>query len=277
MEIKKIILNGCSYTHGCDITFKQNNIEPFTNFFEASKGWSTEQWNEFNSVNLTGRLKQLFKCDDVVNLALPGFSNEYIASKTIEYINDNWESIDPETTIVMIGWTEFCRTVIYTEKGCFNYSFPLVDQYLEVFRNEYPKTKDLTRRIRFLKNAELIAQYYDEDMIVTNTDYFRHVNLILMLQYYLKSKGLRYVFWNSLINFPRMNFNNDEHPVQYNGIEKLIDWSSWPSSGTKEDYERSWEELIRANPNFRTESSHPSEEATMMWAARLFHFVNDGY
>ena len=27
MEVKKIILNGCSYTHGCDITFKENNIK----------------------------------------------------------------------------------------------------------------------------------------------------------------------------------------------------------------------------------------------------------
>jgi hypothetical protein len=277
MEVKKIILNGCSYTHGCDITFKQNNIEPFSNFFAVSKDWTKEQWDEFNSVNLSGRLKELFKCDDIVTLALPGFSNEYIASKTIEYIEENWSSIDPENTIVMIGWTEFCRTVMYSEKGCFNYSLPLVERYLEVFSMEQPKTKDLSRRVRFLKNIEPLSEYYEEDTVVTNTDYFRHVNLILMLQFYLKSKGLKYVFWNSLINFPRMEFTKEDHPVQYSSIENLIDWSGWLPHGTKECYEIDWESLIRANPALRTESSHPSAEATLMWAERLFNFVNDGY
>jgi hypothetical protein len=277
MEVKKIILNGCSYTHGCDITFKQNNIEPFSNFFAVSKEWTKEQWDEFNSVNLSGILKELFKCDDIVTLALPGFSNEYIASKTIDYIEDNWESIDPKTTVVMIGWTEFCRTVIYNEKGCFNYSIPLIDKYLKVFNMEYPKSADLQHRIKFLKNIQPLEQYYVDDTVSTNTDYFRHINLILMLQFYLKSKGLNYVFWNSLINFPRMEFNKEEHPVQYNGIENLVDWSKWLSDGTKADYERSWEELIRANPDYRTESSHPNAEASLMWAERLFNFVNDGY
>jgi hypothetical protein len=277
MKVKKIILNGCSYTHGCDITFKENNIKPFSNFFEVTKKWNEQQWEKFNSVNLGGRLSKLFNCNDVVNIALPGFSNEYIASKTIDYIEDNWESIDPETTVVMIGWTEFCRTVIYNEKGCFNYSIPLIDKYLKVFDMEYPKSADLQHRIKFLKNIQPLEQYYVDDTVSTNTDYFRHINLILMLQFYLKSKGLNYVFWNSLINFPRMEFNKHEHPVQYNGIENLVDWSKWLSDGTKADYERSWEELIRPNEAYKTESSHPSAEATLMWAERLFNFVNDGY
>ena len=277
MEVKKIILNGCSYTHGCDITFKENNIKPFSNFFEVSKHWNEQQWEKFNSVNLSGRLSKLFNCNDIVNLALPGFSNEYIASKTIDYIEDNWESIDPETTVVMIGWTEFCRTVIYNEQGCFNYSIPLIDKYLKVFNEEYPKSADLQHRIKFLKNIQPLEQYYVDDTVSTTTDYFRHINLILMLQFYLKSKGLNYVFWNSLINFPRMEFNKHEHPVQYNGIEHLVDWSSWPPHGTKEGYEINWEELIRSNSDYRTESSHPSAEATLLWATRLFNFVNDGY
>lgn len=277
MKVKKIILNGCSYTHGCDITFKENNIKPFSNFFEVTKKWNEQQWEKFNSVNLGGRLSKLFNCNDVVNIALPGFSNEYIASKTIDYIEDNWESIDPETTVVMIGWTEFCRTVIYNEKGCFNYSIPLIDKYLKVFDMEYPKSADLQHRIKFLKNIQPLEQYYVDDTVSTNTDYFRHINLILMLQFYLKSKGLNYVFWNSLINFPRMEFNKHEHPVQYNGIENLVDWSKWLSDGTKADYERSWEELILPNEAYRTESSHPSAEATLMWAERVFNFVNDGY
>ena len=277
MKVKKIILNGCSYTHGCDITFKENNIKPFSNFFEVTKKWNEQQWEKFNSVNLGGRLSKLFNCNDVVNIALPGFSNEYIASKTIDYIEDNWESIDPETTVVMIGWTEFCRTVIYNEKGCFNYSIPLIDKYLKVFDMEYPKSADLQHRIKFLKNIQPLEQYYVDDTVSTNTDYFRHINLILMLQFYLKSKGLNYVFWNSLINFPRMEFNKHEHPVQYNGIENLVDWSKWLLDGTKADYERSLEELIRSNEAYRTESSHPSAEATLMWAERVFNFVNDGY
>ena len=167
MEVKKIILNGCSYTHGGDITFKENNIVPFTNFFEVSKHWNEQQWEQFNSVNLSGRLKKLFKCDDIVTLALPGFSNEYIASKTIDYIEENWSSIDPETTIVMIGWTEFCRTVIYSENGCFNYSVPYIEAYLNVLRQESPKSKDLTSRIRFLKKIEPLSEYYEEDTVVS--------------------------------------------------------------------------------------------------------------
>jgi hypothetical protein len=277
MEIKKIILNGCSYTHGCDITFKENNIKPFTNFFKVSKGWNEHHWEKFNSVNLSGRLKKLFNCNDVVNLALPGFSNEYIASRTMDYIETNWKSIDPTTTIVMIGWTEFCRTVIYNETGCFNYSIPLIENYLKVFSRESPKSKDLLARIKFLENIKPLGDYYNNDTIATNTDYFRHVNLILMLQYYLKSKGINYVFWNSLINFPRMEFKKEEHPVQYNGIENLVDWSKWPPHGTRECYEIYWESLVRSNPDYRTESSHPSAEASLMWAERLFNFVNDGY
>ena len=277
MEVKKIILNGCSYVHGHDITFKENNIKPFTHFYEVSQHWNSQQWDKFNSVNLSGRLKKLFNCDDVTNLALAGFSNEYIASKTIDYIETNWESIDPETTLIMIGWTEFCRTMIYNERGCFSYSVPYIENYLEIFSKEQPKSKELLSRIKFLENIKPLGDYYNNEIIATTTDYFRHVNLILMLQFYLKNKGLRYVFWNSLINWPRVTFDKDKHLVQYSGIENLIDWNSWAMNGTKDDYERSWEELIRPNEAYKTESFHPSAEATLMWAEKLFNFVNDYY
>jgi hypothetical protein len=275
MEVKKIILNGCSFVHGYDITYAQNNIEPFSNFFAVSKDWTKEQWDEFNSVNLSGRLQKLFKCDNVVNLALSGFSNEYIASKTIDYIESNWESIDPKTTLIMIGWTEFCRTVVYNENSCVNYSVPHIENYLKIFEKEYPKNRDLQYRINFLKNIQSLEEYYINDAVTTTTDYFRHINLILMLQFYLKSKGLQYVFWNSLVNFPRLEFNKNEHPVQYNEIENLVDWSRWMSNGVKADYERSWEELIRPNEVYRTESCHPNAEATLMWAEKIFNFIND--
>jgi hypothetical protein len=277
MEVKKIILNGCSYVHGHDITFKENNIKPFTAFHEVSKQWNKVQWDKFNSVNLNGRLKKLFNCNDITNLARPGFSNEYIASKTIDYIENNWESIDPKTTIIMIGWTEFCRTVVYNEHGFFNYSIPYREQYLKVFNEEHPKSRNLLDRIKFLENIKPLEDYYNNDIISTNTDYFRHVNLILMLQFYLKSKGLRYVFWNSLINFPRVTFDKVKHPVEYNSIENLIDWSSWAMNGTKDDYETNWEQLIRANSDYRTESCHPNAEATLMWAEKIFNFVNSYY
>jgi hypothetical protein len=53
---------------------------------------------------------------------------------------------------------------MYSEKGCFNYSLPLVERYLKVFSMEQPKTKDLSRRVRFLKNIEPLSEYYEEDL-----------------------------------------------------------------------------------------------------------------
>lgn len=278
MEVKKIILNGCSYTHGCDVTFEQNNIRPFTNFYEASKSWSPTQWEEFNSARLSGRLEHLFNCE-TVNLALAGFSNEYIASKTIDYIESNWESIDPSSTVVMIGWTEFCRTVIYTDNlGCLNYSLPYALEYLDVFSKEFPKNKQLENCTQFLLELRpLTNRYLKPDTLVSTTDYFRHINLMLMLQFYLQKKGLKYVFWNSLKNWPRMEFDKGQHPVLYSGIEDLVDWSSWEGLGTKESYERSWEELIRSNPKYMTGSCHPSAEGITLMANRLFRFVTDRY
>jgi hypothetical protein len=72
-----------------------------------------------------------------------------------------------------------------------------------------------------------------------------------------------------------LEFNKNEHPVQYNEIENLVDWSRWMSNGVKADYERSWEELIRPNEVYRTESCHPNAEATLMWAEKIFNFIND--
>lgn len=267
MEIKKIILNGCSYTHGADLTFEKYKVPKFNNFFEVSEKWSKDQWDEFNSFNLAGQLKSSLGCKEVVNLALPGYSNEYIASKTIDYIEQNWKDIDPKTTLVMIGWTEFCRTQIVSESmGIFNFSIPFIDSYINVFTEEHPKTKSLLERLKLLKRLDPLREYYISDVYCTTTDYFRHINLILMLQFYLQSKGLNFLFWNSLINCPRMPFKDSNNPVTYSNIENLVDWSKWSPNFNKNSYERSWEEMIRKDLKYRTFSSHPSIEGVRIWA-----------
>lgn len=267
MEIKKIILNGCSYTHGCDLTFEKNKIPRNSNFFEVTKSWTKSQLKEFNSLNLGGRLSESLECKDIINLARPGFSNEYISSSTIDYIETNWDTIDPQTTLILIGWTDFCRTVIYTETlGAFHYSFPLVDSYIDNFLKEEKKTQDILKRIKFLKTLDPLQQYYLNDVYCTNTDYYRHINLILMLQFYLNSKGLKYIFWNSLINLPRMSLNQRENLILYRNIENIVDWSRWAPDFNKESYEKSWEELIINDQKYLTYTSHPSVMGVQLWA-----------
>lgn len=278
MNFKKIILNGCSFTHGCDIIYAKYNIPPFTNFHYATKNWNMSIWDEFNDAQLGGRLKPLLNCDDIVNLAHPGYSNEYIASETINYIERNIENLDLNNTLVLIGWTEFCRTVIYTDSiGPFNYSVPFVDQYLQAFSQENPRTPILEKRIEFLDRIKHLTSIYEEEILASTTDYFRHVNLILMLQFYLKSKNIKYIFWNSLINYPKVTYYKDEHLVRYYQIEDLIDWSKWAPGKNKGSYNYSWQSFMDVDKKYLTASAHPSIEATQMWAELLHKVIKDTY
>ena len=278
MKIEKIILNGCSFVHGFDITYEKNNIEKHSRFDEVTKAWSKDLWDDFNSVRISGQLKKLLDCDNIENLAKPGYSNEYIASKTIDYINSNLSKINPKTTIVMIGWTDFCRTVLYSEKyHAFHYSLPYIENYLKIVADQKPKTPKIIDYLKLLKKFEPISQEYFNDVLCTTTDYYRHINLILMLQFYLELRGIKYIFWNNLLNAPRVTFYNKYYPVEYKDIENQVDWSNWAPDFNKESYDKSWEEIILNDKVYQTASAHPSEEGVKVWAEKLANLVKTKY
>lgn len=57
MEVKKIIISGCSFVHGFDLCYEKHGLAPHTNWPYAEKNMTSTQMKEFEELRLSGRLK----------------------------------------------------------------------------------------------------------------------------------------------------------------------------------------------------------------------------
>jgi hypothetical protein len=276
MNVKKIIINGCSFVHGFDLCFERHGIHPYANWLSANNQMTIDQQLEFESIRLSGRLRDILGCD-VTNLSYSGESNEYIANRTINYINDNIDTLDTESTLVILGWTEPERLPFYLKDNKLNVCISLVKSYIQVAEREQPQTTHSIERADNYKNFLGLQELWNNHDTMPYTTYFRHLSLVYMTQLYLESKNIKYCFFNSLRSWPLKEGYIDKLGPHAENYDNLINWNSWYPNKNITSYDWNWDEDMEKHSIQKTATSHPSVQAVDIFSQSLKEFITKNY
>lgn len=136
-----------------------------------------------------------------LNAALPGGSNSRIIRTTILWV-ENWliSEKDPAELFVLINWTGNDRLEVMHQ----NETYPLLVHDLD--SEEYQKIPPMVRR------------YYESYLgAVDNRDMIALQNILLM-ESYLKSKNINYLFLNAIESWPTNLIQNRK--LIYDALDK---------------------------------------------------------
>jgi hypothetical protein len=164
-----LFTNGCSHTAGAEIEYEMQGA-----CYE--KAW-------------THHLSNILKCESI-NLSMSGGSSDRIVRTTIEYFlkKQSETDFDPKQYFVIIAWPGLFRTEIYGENYDENW------QTLVIGNDEDYK-----------KQFDIYLYAYYKAWTIQAKPYPQTINFyhnILLLQYFLVSNGLKYLFWNASTTIP---------------------------------------------------------------------------
>lgn len=274
MKIKKIIISGCSFIHGDDICHKKFNIPAWSPLI--IENLTEEQKEYFENVRISGQLKKQIDCE-VVNLGLCGATNSQIVNSIFEYISNNESSLDPDSTLIIVGWTESGRYQFFLNNGIyFGASITQINNYIEAFakQSDVKYSKERKKFIKFLEKISVIEQVFLENSAMAHFLKIHHLELINLLQMYLEKSKFNYLFFNSFGHFP-IN-KNDRDPGFI--FEKFVNWKNWFPYADERSYDYSWyNTTIWNNKDLHTETYHPSELAVEKFAEELASFIRKKY
>ena len=164
-----IIANGCSHTAGAEIEFKMQG-----QCYE--KAWPYHLSNNF-------------ACDSI-NLSFSGASADRVVRTTIEYFlkKQSETDFDPKQYFVVIAWPGLYRTEI--NNGGFDGGW----QPLVVGNDKTYKKQLDTFSYAYYKAWTIFAKEQSQTI-----SYFHN---ILLLQYFLASNKIKYLFWSASATTP---------------------------------------------------------------------------
>ena len=272
MKIENIIISGCSFVHGFDLCYKRFNIHPRTTWPAAEKIMTEDQMKIFNEKRLPGRLKEIFKCN-VIDRSWSGENNDYIANSLINCINENKDNLDPETTLVIAGWTSADRLPFFIEPNTRGLSVEIsqIQSYVNITEIETPQTQGTKQRLEIFKSLLGIQELWEKYDSMPYTTYWRHTSIAFLLQQYLENHKYKYCFFNSLPHWP---FRHAQSPTI--GYDHLIDWKNWYPYKNKESYDWNWDLHTRKHNEY-TETLHPTEDAVNRFSKGLSTFIKNNY
>lgn len=270
MTIENIILTGCSFVHGDDVCYEKYNIPSFTSILDVIPKWNSDQKKYFEEVRLSGQLSKFLNCN-VINIAESGSSNYNISTQLINFLDKN--KFNKEKTIVLVGWTENDRQDFYiNDFGRLTVAIQRVDNFIYVFNRRY----DLYKRPEDLTTLELIKKYlvvhgklYKENTAMNHLTYRQHLQQIKLTELAIESEGYKYIFWNSLPQFPLDPRLNIKEPKIEN-----IKWKNWFPFFDITSYQYSWDHQIRKTQLY-TPSFHPNEQAIKLFALDLANAIKN--
>lgn len=175
--MKKIMLiAGCSHAAGSEID-----------------GIEDSPYNRDNSFG--NRLAKLLGYEPV-NIAITGSSNPCIARSILDWVHENYDSKETEL-YVLIAWTENTRMEIPSTRMFY---YDIANTYASVFS----KSNNLFLRVNFgsvgFDNWEKEQTEYYQKFMANNSGYLEMLtlNLILQIQYFLKSQNVKYLMCNTM-------------------------------------------------------------------------------
>lgn len=191
-----LIANGCSHTAGAEIEAPLQG-ECYL------KAWPSH-------------LTKLLTFDHSKNLAISGASDDRVSRTTIEYIGNLKlkSGYDPSKLFVVISWPGFYRTEIFNlteNEGGFwdNGWMPMVSGNEETYKSQCSKSAYMyykTWMLRLNPTHEAIKFYCN----------------VILLQNFLISNKIKYLFWNACSNVPSNNklFYNEVNHSRFPFVEQ---------------------------------------------------------
>jgi hypothetical protein len=272
--IKMLYANGCSLTEGSELGNAQFKYDEKKNGPSTARGMSDlpaghMEYMETHSYPYI--LKNLLGIKNHMNSALGGSCNKRILRTSIIDIEQLLTAYDPSEIFVVIGWTAFDRTEIFS-----NHHFV---QIIPSFDGA-----NLT------KDQKKYAAMYDEVIAGQLDDLLlHHLTEVLTLKNYLKNKGIRYVFSYGLTSYIEQQFDEVEllRASKNHDVTKfidLVDYNSWalpPNTSVSADYEQLLKSLCTlcfynftvSNGYKQGTGLHPLDEAHNDWANVLYKYI----
>jgi hypothetical protein len=268
MKVEKIILNGCSFVHGFDMCFREFGTRDYERYDIAEQSWTIEQKTIFNKKRLAGQLGDYFNCE-VIDLSISGEANHRISTSTINYVEENKSDLDPDTTLVLIGWTDITRAAFRLSNIQTNFSIFSIEGHIK-FTESLDTDKFSQELLKIYSEFLPLKTIYDENPSMINSHYQDYFSLILLTQLYMNKMGIRCYMWNSLPNWPQL----PDYKYDYKNLSDIVNWDRFWPHGTIESHEISWGDSLVDNPEkYLTASGHPTDIAAQEFIASLTKFI----
>jgi hypothetical protein len=218
---------------------------------------------------------------EVINIAKPSISNQWIYHSTMEWILKNYiqENKPTEDLIVIVGWTSILRKEFF-----FNGEDTTYEKTLNVNGDFKLESKDLQE---FFKYYVLTTDFDTQGA-------YDLVNYTFNLLNFCQSNNIKCYFFNALPEehhtYQLERFHKDlnvlKHIENFKYVtrcwsrdmyaESLIKWKSIPSSTfiQKDCTLNSFSNYIKALPvEERLHGIHPSPKAHKLWADVMYDFI----
>lgn len=192
-KIETLVVAGCSHSFGAETVSEDKPVHP-----DSIKN----AYGKF----IADRLYCKY-----VNISYSGISNFEIARKVQQYVDFN--AVDPETTLIIIGWTDPNRFTFYPRKilrylegffigNEFPYNF---SAYSIDFSKAYDRVKQVLDYIREIKFGEEFLSFFRNNIF--ETSYFYDLNYMqrLLISNYLECKKIRHLTFSTLKEKPYKN------------------------------------------------------------------------
>lgn len=231
-----LVAAGDSFTYGLELvppgfaTNSRGAIEPppsvadkrAINLFRLSHAWPSI-------------LRYKLGFDGCINLGRAGLSNDQISSAVMDWMDANAGSIDPDGTMLIVGWTSPGRISYYDERT-------------SEWKTCFPSYRDDDR----------VSSFYYQNMHSEVESYQRYWKNLLLVQGMAASLGIRCVMFNAFQPAPLMDGTI--------GYSNLVDRSSLCFDVDMLKYCK--EQGCRIAPG-----RHPAAEGHQTWAEYLDRWI----
>jgi hypothetical protein len=282
---KTILTCGDSFTFGSEIinpTLSLGKPEPYMLELMINNltDYSTEN-DEYRIARIWPTYLGEISKKEVINIAKPSISNQWIYHSTIGWILKNYieQNKPTDDLIVVVGWTSISRKEFFFNR--------------EGVTNE--KTLNVNGDFK-LENKDL-QEFFKYYILTTDFDVqgvYDLINYSFNLLNFCQSYGIKCYFFNALpeehhtyqIERFYKDLNVLNHIESFKRItrcwdrdmysESLIKWRSIPSSCfiQKDDTINSFSNYIKSLPlEERLHGVHPSPQAHKIWAEVLYDFI----
>ena len=272
--IKMLYANGCSLTEGSELgndkfNFDEKKYGPNTSriFDHLTK----EHVAYIESNNYVYRLKEMLNIPEHQNNALGGSCNKRILRTSIIDIEFLLTKYDPSEIFVVIGWTSFDRTEVFTGT-----------HFQQVVPSHIPHD--------FTKGQKKYMEYYSEVVLEQLEDVLlRHMSEIIILKKYLEKKNITYLFTYALASYLEPDYGDEAVQIasknhDVNVFTNFVNYESWFLGPNLKFPADMYELFLKMNSftfyDFANKNGykcgngfHPLEEAHEAWADELHKFI----
>lgn len=218
----KLLVAGCSHTSGAEVL---------------------EKWHPGDPSMCYGKvLADYYKADEYVNIAGPGFSNQWIYHKTIEFLE---QQDNPSEWFVVIGWTNASRLAVYDHE-----------------RNEMvhlcPSHRNLEHFSHTIRKA--YDHLYKTMLPIMDSIHIEH-NRIIGMQSFLKQQSIKYLFFDAVWT------NHDQCSPKFIDTNRYFRYNDKQNTYWEYYYNNVWDKSERW-------ANHAPYEYHRFWANELIVYIN---